>query len=120
MRGTADLELGFTVGFKTWPSYQGAGVPEGRAPGSCLTEGELVCPCVKEEKTALAPPLLQAAGNDPEQGTKGTMQGWVCSQCECTHGILKAPGGLHGGKAVPCNPEIAVVHGAAILKIEPA
>lgn len=79
----SDLELGFKIGFKTWPSYLGAGVCGHliweQAPGACLTEGELVCPCVREEEagnSALAPPLLQAAKNDPEQGTKGTMQGW--------------------------------------------
>lgn len=75
-----------------------------QAPGACSTEGELVCPCVKEEEaenSALAPPLFQAAGNDPRQGTKGTLQG--CSQCESTHGLLKAPGGLHWGNSSPCN-----------------
>lgn len=49
-----------------------------RAPGTCLPEGELVCPCVEEEEvenSALAPPLLQAAGNDPDQGTEGTIAG---------------------------------------------
>lgn len=81
MRGTADLELGFKVGFKIGHLIWEQECVEGGlwAPGVCLTEGELVCPCVKEEEagnSALAPPLLQAAENDPEQGTKGTEQGW--------------------------------------------
>lgn len=94
------------------------------APGGCLSEGELLCPCVKEEEagnSALAPPLLQAAENDPGQGTKGTVQGWVCSQCEGTHGILRAP---HWGKTalatqgLPWSMELVLL--LHFLKIEPA
>lgn len=61
-----------------------------------LPEWELFCPCVKEEEaesSVSAPPLLKAPGNDPEQGTKGTVQGWdsFCCLSACVQAWHRLP-----------------------------
>lgn len=80
-----------------------------RAPGACLPEGELVCPCVKEEE-ALASPLLP--GNDPEQGTKGFLQGWDLFSVWVHIGHPESTRRAALGKAAPGSPRIAMVPGA--------
>lgn len=80
-RSLSGLELGFKFGALDLAALSGSRSErvEGGLWAAHWRGEELVCCCVKEEeaeRSVSAPPLLEAPGNHPEQGTKGIVQGW--------------------------------------------